>query len=601
MSSLRNPTVNLTLAGSLGQIISANEENWLHRLFADNPGLLAGFEHPDDTALFRTMWHGEFPGKLLTGIAQTYLLGNRPETLALGDRLAAALRAAQEDSGYLGPWPVATRFERDAAKGEWGKWDTWGHYHCIYGLYRWYQVSGNTEALDTALRALEHIYAHFIEGGISIAAQNWAECNLAIAHAFALLGEEMGDGRYLRAAERLIREDMTHTYADFYTKRTLACNWLSTALEGIPYHASGQPRWEGLYTLETFAVLYRATGREEYRRATESLWRGMVTHDRHNTGSFGTGEGATGNPYGAGSETCNTVAWMAFTTDYLAMSRDPLAADELELSLFNATLGSLLAGERNFTYMNDSDGTREAARVTLENHSYAGGRDMSCCQANGNRGLTQVSEWALLCEGNDLYLNYYGASTLTARLADGRTVTVRQATDYPQKGLIRVSVSADGDTPLTLRLRIPAWSKQSRLTVNGESVPTAAGSYCPVTRVWTAADTVELTLDMTPHFWYAPKDSPVSGKVSAYRGPLLLAVRAEAGRVPRFTTDALRSITVTHGDGLICLTANLPDASVTLTDYYTAGKTGAPFLSWLPCAGVPEELSDPYVPLWCQP
>lgn len=599
MNYLRNRISCMQPGGMVGHVIAANETGWLHTLFADNPRLLAGFETPDDPTIFKTMWHGEFPGKLLTGIAQTYLLGHNPDTLALGNRLASALRAVQEPCGYLGPWPESVRFDRDTAVGGSGKWDTWGQYHCIFGLFRWYQVTGNREAKDTAIRALDHIYDYFIKGGVSVTAQNWAECNLAIAHAFALFYEETGNERYLEAAERLVHQDMVTPYSDFYSQTALACNWLQTALAGIPYYASGQPRWEGLYTLETFAVLYRVTGQETYRRATEALWQGMVDFDRHNTGSFGTGEGATGDPYGAGSETCNTVAWMAFTTDFLAMTRDPRAADELELAFFNATLGSLLDGERNFTYMNSSDGTREAARITLEGHSYNGGRDMSCCQANGNRGITQIAEWALLTDGYDLYLNYYGEMTATVPLDDGHTVTVTQHTAYPTDGLIRITVDTDCPVPLTLHLRIPTWSADTALTVNGEAVSATAGSYCALKRVWKKADTVELTMDMAPHFWDA---RAINGKVSVYRGPLLLSCRpsADGHEAIHFSMDALRNARPTAGEGLVCLAVSDADGNDrTLMDYYTAGKGGDAYISWLPCDGesIPHNST---LPIWCQ-
>ena len=94
----------------------------------------------------------------------------------------------------------------------------------------------------------------------------------------------------------------------------MSCNWLESSLAGTPFCYSAQKRWESLYTLTTLAVLYRVTGNRDYADAMESLWWGIVSHDRHNTGSFGTGEGATGDIYGAGSETCNTVAWMTFST-----------------------------------------------------------------------------------------------------------------------------------------------------------------------------------------------------------------------------------------------------------------------------------------------
>lgn len=603
VDTLRNYITNMNLGGDVGAVLAANEASWIHKILADNPGLFDGFLNQRDGRIFKTMWHGEFPGKLLTGIAQTYLLHRDEETRKVGDAFVDYLKQSQEKDGYLGPWNERQRFEADVTDTNLGKWDTWGQYHCIYGLYRWYQVTGNQDALDVAIRALDHIYEHFIVGEVSIAAQNWAECNLAIGHAFAIFYEETGDERYLSAAERLVNQDWNDTYRDFYSNSTLCCGWMNAALAGKAYYESGQPRWEGLYALETLAVLYRITGKETYRKALDELWWGMYESDRHNTGSFGTGEGATGNLYGTGSETCNTVAWMAFSTDYLKISRDSRVADELELSFFNATLGSLLDGERNFTYMNDSNGSREPARIVLEGHSYVGGRDMSCCQANGNRGLTQITEWALLGDGNSLYLNYYGACALETYIQNGHAVKITQDTLYPKNGAIRIRVDTACPEELTLYLRIPSWSEATELTVNGESVSAEAGTYCAITRVWSETDEIELRLDMTPHFWVMEKGQ-IPFKLSVYSGPILLAFRTSDHLLAttRMDIQELRNMTPTDGEGLVHFTVMSEiGKTVELTDYYTAGKDGTPFVSWITCISGIEPLPSERdkTPIWC--
>lgn len=603
VDTLQNYLKKMNLDGAVGSVLNGNEKNWVHTVLEDNPGLFNGFLNQRDGSIFKTMWHGEFPGKLLTGMAQTYLLNNDEETRRVGDTFVEYLKKAQEEDGYLGPWNERQRFEADVSETNLGKWDTWGQYHCIYGLYRWYQVTGNRDALDIAIRALDHIYKHFITGEVSIAAQNWAECNLAIGHAFALFYEETGDERYLAAAERLVNQDWNDTYHDFYSNSERCCGWLNAALDGKAYFESGQPRWEGLYALETLATLYRITGKETYLKALDQLWWGMYETDRHNTGSFGTGEGASGNLYGSGSETCNTVAWMAFSTDYLKISRDSRVADELELSFFNATLGSLLDGERNFTYMNDSNGKREPARIVLEGHSYVGGRDMSCCQANGNRGLTQITEWALLSSGNALYLNYYGACSLETYIQNGHTVTIMQDTVYPKDGTIRIRVSTDCPEELTLYLRIPSWSNTTVLTLNGQAIAAKAGTYCAITRTWSETDEIELCLDMTPHFWIM-EQGDVSFKLSAYSGPVLLAFRTSEDLLgtTRFDIASLRNLTPTDGEGIVNFSVESEiGKTVILTDYYTAGKNGDSFVSWITCISGMEPLpSERYkTPIWC--
>ena len=598
MYPLVNDLKCMNISGAVGTVLTANEINWVQKILDDDPGLFGAFNDPEGNTLNKTMWHGEFPGKLLTGIAQTYLLHRDEKTKAVGTQFVEAFKKAQWADGYLGPWPEKARFAEDVKvdPAAWGKWDTWGHYHCIYGLLRWYQVTGERDALDVAVKAADCVYKYFIDGGVNIAAQKWAECNLAIGHAFALLYEATGDAKYLAAAEKIVAVDWNTEYPDFYTRRILSANWLKAALEGKTYAGSGQPRWEGIYSLETLATLYNATHKAEYKTGLDSLWHGMVKSDRHNTGSFGTGEGATNDPYGNGTETCNTVAWMAFSTDYLKCSKDPYVADELELSFFNATLGSLLAGERNFTYFNPSDGTREAARITLEGHSFDGGRDMSCCQANGNRGLTQVAEWAVLTGPDGIYLNYYGACELKTLTGTGNRLSIREETIYPKAGNVKIKLTPERPESFKLFIRIPRWSESTALTVNGIAPAPAeikCGTYYVIDRTWSAGDTVELSLDMTPHFWIAEKGR-IGDKVSVYTGPVLLAFRVEGDvqATTRFNYNDLTNLTACDGSGIVIFeTVSSDGKPLRLMDYYSAGRDGCQYVSWLSCeAGIPENI-----------
>lgn len=605
VDTLKNYTNGMHLSGVVADVLAANEKNWVQAVLTDNPGLFAGFYNQRDSRVFKCMWHGEFPGKLLTGVAKTYLISGDPETRAVGDRMVASLKEAQGPDGYLGPWNDRERFDLDVTRNPnaTGKWDTWGQFHCIYGLLRWYQATGNTDALAVAVRAADCVYDYFIVGSRPIAGQKWAETNLAIGYGFAVLYEETGDEKYLEAAKHIVDVDWKVEYPDFYSGKTVSCDWMTAALAGKPYYASGQPRWEGLYALETLAALYRITGEQTYMDAMDSLWWGMVGSDRHNTGSFGTGEGASGDPYGTGSETCNTCAWMAFSTEYLKISKNSYVADELELSFYNAAMGSLLAGDRNFTYMNNSDGTREAARIVLEPHSFLDARDMSCCQANGNSGLMQPADWALLTDAEGLYLNWYGASELHTRLADGTKVVLKQETDYPKTGSIRVTVMTDA--AFALHLRVPSWSEKTSIRVNGEPVPdVTSGTYCTVSRTWKSGDVIDVELDMSIHFWVRDCGK-IDYKVSAYRGPVLLAFRSSDDLRPttNFQMSALRSVTPCEGDGLINLTVVKSDGSTAvLTDYCSAGKDGQPYVSWLTSVStidaVPFDRNA--APVWCR-
>ena len=199
-------------------------------------------------------------------------------------------------------------------------------------------------------------------------------------------------------------------------------------------------RWEALHGVMTLAELYRATGRTEYYTALENIWRSIVRTDRHNDGGFSSSEGAVGDPYRLEPiETCCTVAWMALSTDYLKLSHMSCAADELELSFFNAALGSLTQNDYIFTYDVPMNGQRIGADVTLRWQTIEGARDMNCCQANGSRGLSQVVEWAAFSDETGLYLNFYGPCSIAARTPSGRRIRLTEETAYPRDGAVTIT------------------------------------------------------------------------------------------------------------------------------------------------------------------
>ena len=74
-----------------------------------------------------------------------------------------------------------------------------------------------------------------------------------------------------------------------------------------------------------------------------------------------------------------------------------------------------------------------------------------------------------------------------------------------------------------MRLRIPAWSRDTRLQANFTPVPErpVAGSYLEIRRRWKAGDAVALKFDFGLRAVAGANEA--AGKVSLYRGPLLLA------------------------------------------------------------------------------
>ena len=516
-------------------------------------------------------WYDEFPGKLLTGIAYSYRIAPSEELRQAGQTLADALASVQAEDGYLGIYSGAARFGGDG-----NNWDVWGHYHSIFGLYQWYRVTGDMTAKDTALKAANCVYAHFSGSGRRYSSAGNLTMNLAISHVFSILYSETGEEKFLNAAEEIVQSDWPE-----------AGNWLNDALAGKDYYESSLPRWEALHTLMTLSALYGLTGKETYYNALETIWWSIAKTDRHNTGGFTSGEQAVGDPYATGAiETCCTIAWMALSTDYLQISHDSRVADELELSYLNGMLGSLMEDGAHATYNTPMNGMRKPSQTDISFQYNSGSPDFNCCQANLARGLSEISQWAVLTDRASVYLNYYGASAIKAAAPSGQVLTLTQTTDYPQNGSISVKLGLSAAEAFPLLLRIPAWAEKSRVWVNGiEQTNVTAGTYLSLKRTWNDGDEIHIELDMRPHYWVG--ESRFVGKAAVYYGPVLLAYDTQRSNLElsevKLNAAGLNHLTVSAAaDGWLDFT--VPTAQGTelkLVDFATAGRNGSAYMSWI--------------------
>ena len=566
--------------GVVGERIEANVTNWLLRAPAANPAMLDMFYMRDRTP-HRDMvpWAGEFAGKYLISAVQALRIAREA---ALGKhlkRFVADLIAGQADDGYLGPWPRELRMT-----GE-GKWDLWGQYHVMLGLYLWYRQTGDKRALAACRRCADLFCRTFLGGEARVYDAGSHEMNESSIHIFTLLHEETGEPRYLEMARAIEKDWQTPPSGDH----------VRCALAGKAFYECPKPRWESLHGVQAIAELYFITGERTYRRAFEQIWWSIVEGDRHNNGGFSSGEKACGNPYDLGAiETCCTVAWMAITQDMLRMTGSSRAADELELSTFNSVLGAQNAAGRWWTYDTPVNGERKASAHDIVFQARAGSPELNCCSVNAPRGLGILSEWAVMTAQDGVVLNYYGPSTFTVRTPSGAVVRLKQETDYPRSGEVRLTVSTRSAEKFALRLRMPGWSRTTRITLNGRKAAGGKpGTYHVIERKWKTGDLIALTFDMSPRLWVGEREC--KGKVSVYHGPLLMAYDPrydgyDPGRLPKLD---LSQAPVRQGGWardprpmLLMRYGTEGGKGITLCDFASAGATGTHYVSWLPAGRV---------------
>jgi len=611
----RIPNARFKIGGFFGDYIDGITDQWLLVAPKANPGMLEMFRDRDASPL-RDMvpWAGEFAGKYLTGAVQVYRLNRDPKLRAWLREFVHRLIQSQDKDGYLGPWPRKSRLTNEAPNCSKGRltWDTWGHYHIMLGLMLWSEETRDREALACAMRIGDLFCRKYLgRKKTRLVDTGSTEMNLAPVHAFCLLFRKTREKRYLDLAIQIVEEFGAKANGEY-----LAGDYLRQPLQGKEFFETPKPRWESLHPIMALAELYWITGEDEYRQAFEQTWWSILKFDRHNNGGFSSGEKATGNPYHlAAIETCCTIAWMAMSVEMLKLTGNSIVADELELSSMNSVPGIHSSTGRWSTYDTPMNGVRRCFTTDHNWQAREGSPELNCCSVNASRGFGMLSDWGLMKDQDGLILNYYGESKISARLKSGISVTLVQKSEYPAEGKITIRVDPQRSSQFTLKLRIPYWSKKTRVSLNGEAIQgVKSGKYLDIARDWKAGDRIEMALDMSLHVWQGEQEC--KGRASIYRGPILLTYDhrynldiTKKGKILTRDLEEWDPVSCMLDIPSVVLNGKKPKRikwsewlppvvllefkaaggkAVRLCDFASAGEVGTPYCSWLPIRNGPE-------------
>ncbi len=572
--------------GEVGRRVDANVDNWLLRTPDTNPGLIEMFRRRDRYLPYNVPvpWAGEFAGKYLISSVQACRMSENPKLKKHITAFVKELVESQAGDGYLGPWPEHERLL--------GHWDLWGHYHCMLGLLMWHDLTGDHAAYDCAVRAADCICDIYADGDRRPIQAGTPQINLAVLHVIGDLYRRTGNDRYMTLMRR-IEEDMQ-----------MDGDWLRQGVKGVPYYKlpGGGTRWESLHIVQGLVELYRITGEEHYKQAVVNLWKSLRDFDRHPSGAFSTHESAQGTVYEKGSiETCCSIAWEALTIDVLKLTGDPTVGDELELTTWNQVLGAQHPSGSWWTYDTPLDGVRIPSFHQINFQYRPGTPELNCCSVNAPRGLGMLSEWAVMGQGNNVVVNFYGPGEFELVRTNREKLTVTQETRYPVEGAVILTVAPEKRSKFTIRFRIPEWSKNTAVTLNREWAGPAPkpGTYLDITRTWKKGDEVRMYFDMTPRHWAGQGQR--HARAALYAGPVLLAFDAfhndiETADLPAIDMKNVRlepmpvemERTPGHFPPLGLWKCKADDGTnLVLCDFASAGAHGTDYVAWLPAAHVP--------------
>jgi DUF1680 family protein len=280
------------------------------------------------------------------------------------------------------------------------------------------------------------------------------------------------------------------------------------------------------------------TGDADYMKALEQIWQDVVSKKLYITGGIGARGG--GESFGedyelpnatAYCETCAAIANAMWNHRMSLLHGDAKYIDVLERVIYNGFLSGISLSGNKFFYPNPL-----ASEGKYQRSPWFG---CACCPTNIVRFMPSLPGYAYARQADNVYVNLFIAGSADIMLP-GNTVRLRQQTNYPWDGYVKILVEPERTSKFPVCLRIPGWARnkpvpsdlykyqdtnteQVSLKVNGNPIAlNIVKGYSRIQRTWEKGNTIELNLPMpirrvTAH----PNVKDNIGRTAVERGPVV--------------------------------------------------------------------------------
>ncbi|HBO87507.1 MAG TPA: hypothetical protein DD620_01980 [Verrucomicrobia bacterium] len=506
--------------------------------------------------------------KVMEGAAYLLMIEKDQELEEKMDEIISTIERAQKDDGYL----YVAHICNIAVEQEMGNqpYSYVLHSHELYNLghlyeaaVAYYLATGKRSWLNIAEKSAKHVNDVFFKGhvnyndGIPV---NQAPGHQEIEIGLCKLYDVTGKNLYLEMARRFLDIRGVSFKLDENGTGVMSPEYAQQHKPVIKQEEAVGHAVRAGYMYAAMADVGVLMQDDVYDAVLNKIWTNLTDTKMHITGGLGAIHGIEGfgKPYdlpnkNAYNETCAAIANVLFNYRMFLRHKDAKYFDVAEIALLNNALAGVnLAGDR-FFYVNPL----EADGIKLFNHGNAGRApwfDCACCPSNIARIMPQVGGYMYATDDDDIYCLLYASNTVRINL-ENRKINLRQETEYPFDGKIRLRVSLNEASEFGIRLRIPTWIEDQFLpgnlysycnkseskwgiSLNGEELyADLEKGFAVVRRRWNDGDLIELNLPMPIRYTKcSPEVIDNRNRLAITRGPLVYCAEEidNAGEIQRF-------------------------------------------------------------------
>lgn len=449
------------------------------------------------------------------------------------DELIDIIAKNQEEDGYFNSW--FQRFEPDKRFTKRPDHELYCAGHLIEAAVAYYKGTGKDKLLKVMCRYADYIEKVFtIEKSTKFATCGHAEIELALIKLYHCTGEI----RYLELSRWFIdmrgnndKDTQDSWQNSFYPQDHLPLREQKTA-EGHSVRAA--------YMYSGMADIAYEYGDTELIKACESIFDDIKTRKMYITGGIGSshrGEAFT-VPYDLPNETayaesCAAIALAMFSLRMQKLLPDVKYADTIETIIYNGFLVSTSLDGKSFFYENplsidlklrgkDTSVTEKERMPITERLEVF---DCSCCPPNITRFVSSLGDYIYTVNEENIYIHQYIGSICETEI-DGQKIKIRQETDYPTNGKIKMTIT--GAKGKNVFVRVPSWCEDFSISVDGSVLSEKPESGYIKIQAEKDELIIELNFIMDCRLVEAsPFVHANTGKAAVLRGPVVYCIEAK--------------------------------------------------------------------------
>ena len=405
--------------------------------------------------------------------------------------------------------------------------DWWPNMVMLKALTQYQEATGDPRVIPLMERYFHYQAAHLAARPLHEWAKfRWADEVVSVLWLYNRTGDES-----LLDLARLLDQQGYNWEANFanfrFTSKTSADELgLKSGMESeLSLSAHGV---NNAMALKTPAVWWEVSGDDSDKQATYRQLKEIYDYHGLANGMFSCDEHLAGRNPSEGTELCSVVETQYSLEQMVAIFGDASLADLLEKISFNALPGTFSPDMWAHQYLQQPNQVmcnlekRDWNTDGPESNIYGLEPNFGCCTANMHQGWPKfVASLWMATPDQGLVAVAYGPNVVKTVAGKGVPVEIKEETDYPFRGIVRLTINPSSPTAFPLRLRIPGWAGGATIAVDGEPVEgVRPDEFYTLDHSWKKGDIVVVTFPLEVR-----ASTGYDNSVVVSRGPLVFSLK----------------------------------------------------------------------------